>query len=105
MAVFAWIGLGADGLSSSAYGPAESYLALGQHNPLALYLAIATAVTVFIISFVAFVIVCEHVIPMLFVRFGPEEVLDVATIVPGATSRYGTLFAASRTWREMAVAF
>ena len=50
MAVFAWIGLGADGLSSSAYGPAESYLALGQHNPLALYLAIATAVTVFIIA-------------------------------------------------------
>jgi hypothetical protein len=50
MAVFAWIGLGADGLSSSAYGPAESYLALGPHSPLALYLAVATAVTVFVIA-------------------------------------------------------
>lgn len=50
MAVFAWIGLGADGLSSSAYGPAESYLALGPHSPLALYLALATAVTVFVIA-------------------------------------------------------
>ena len=50
MAVFAWIGLGADGLSSSAYGPAESYLALGPHSPLALYLALATALTVFIIA-------------------------------------------------------
>jgi putative hemolysin len=37
----------------------------------------ARSVTVFILSFVAFVVVCEHVIPMLFVRFGPEEVLDV----------------------------
>ena len=37
----------------------------------------ARSVTVFIVSFVAFVIVCEHVVPMVFVRFGPEEVLDV----------------------------
>jgi amino acid transporter len=50
-AFFAWIGLGADGLSSSCYGPQEAFLALGEHNQLALYLAIATAVTVFIISF------------------------------------------------------
>ncbi len=50
-ALFAWIGLGADGLSSSCYGPQEAYLALGHHTQLALYLAIATALTVFIISF------------------------------------------------------
>ncbi len=50
-AFLAWVGLGADGLSSSCYGPAESYLALGQHSQLALYLAIATGITVFIISF------------------------------------------------------
>jgi len=37
----------------------------------------ARSVTVFIVSFVAFVIVCEHLVPMVFVRFGPEEVLDV----------------------------
>src|SRR5438445_8852165 len=46
----AWIGLGADGLSSSAYGPEEAYLALGQHYLLALPLAILMALTVFIIS-------------------------------------------------------
>ena len=51
IAFFAWVGLGADGLSSSCYGPEEAFLALGQHTHLALYLAIATALTVFVISF------------------------------------------------------
>lgn len=50
VAFLAWIGLGADGLSSSCYGPAEAYLALGEHPHLALYLAMATAVTVFVIA-------------------------------------------------------
>jgi amino acid transporter len=52
VAFLAWVGLGADGLSSSAYGPEEAYRALGAgHGHLALYLALATAFTVFIISF------------------------------------------------------
>jgi hypothetical protein len=50
IAFLAWVGLGADGLSSSAYGPEEAYLALGQHSLLALPLAIMMAVTVFVIS-------------------------------------------------------
>src|SRR5947199_10781165 len=50
IAFLAWVGLGADGLSSSCYGPEEAYLALGQHQYLALFLAILTAVTVFVIS-------------------------------------------------------
>ncbi|HEX9145823.1 MAG TPA: amino acid permease, partial [Candidatus Binatia bacterium] len=50
VAFLAWVGLGADGLSSSAYGPEEAYLALGGHYLLALPLAIMTAVTVFVIS-------------------------------------------------------
>jgi amino acid transporter len=50
VAFMAWIGLGADGLSSSNYGPELAYLALGEHTAIAIYLAIATAVTVFIIS-------------------------------------------------------
>ncbi len=50
IAFLAWVGLGADGLSSSSYGPEEAYLALGQHFFLALPLAIMTAVTVFVIS-------------------------------------------------------
>jgi len=51
IAFLAWIGLGADGLSSSAYGPDESFRALGQHTGLAVFLAAATAFTVFIISY------------------------------------------------------
>ncbi|MFN0149280.1 MAG: APC family permease [bacterium] len=50
IAFFAWVGLGADGLSSSSYGPEEAFLALGEHRYLAIYLAIATAITVAIIS-------------------------------------------------------
>lgn len=50
IAFFAWIGLGADGLSSSSYGPEQAYLALGHHVYLALYLAIMIFVTVFVIA-------------------------------------------------------
>jgi len=50
IAFLAWIGLGADGLSSSCYGPEEAFLALGSHTSLGIYLALATALTVFIIS-------------------------------------------------------
>src|SRR5579885_2801466 len=46
----AWVGLGADGLSSSAYGPEEAFKALGEHRYLAVGLALATALTVVIIS-------------------------------------------------------
>ena len=49
--ILAWIGLGADGLSSSSYGPEEAFRALGQHAYLAVLLALATAFTVFIISY------------------------------------------------------
>ncbi len=50
VAFFAWVGLGADGISSSCYGPEESFRALGEHTGLGLYLALATAATVFIIA-------------------------------------------------------
>jgi len=50
IALLAWVGLGADGLSSSAYGPDEAFRALGQHTYLAIGLALATAVTVLVIS-------------------------------------------------------
>ncbi len=49
--ILAWIGLGADGLSSASYGPEEAFKVLGQHTYLALVLAMATALTVFIISY------------------------------------------------------
>nr|WP_314542130.1 APC family permease [uncultured Massilia sp.] len=50
VAFLAWVGLGADGLSSSAYGPEETFRALGTHTHLGLYMAVATAVTVFVIA-------------------------------------------------------
>jgi amino acid transporter len=50
IAFLAWVGLGADGLSSSAYGPEEAYLALGEHVYLALPLALLMGLTVFVIS-------------------------------------------------------
>lgn len=49
--ILAWIGLGADGLSSASYGPEEAFKVLGEHTYLALALAVATALTVFIISY------------------------------------------------------
>ncbi len=51
IAFFAWVGLGADGLSSSAYGPEEAFRTLGQHTYLAVFLILATTLTVFIISY------------------------------------------------------
>jgi amino acid transporter len=50
IALFAWIGLGADGLSSACYGPALAFQALGHHTYLALYLSILSGLTVFIIA-------------------------------------------------------
>ena len=50
MAVLAWVGLGADALSSSCFGPEEAFLALGNHTHFGLYLAAATALTVFVIG-------------------------------------------------------
>ena len=50
VAFFAWVGLGADGLSSSCYGPPEAFLALGEHHALAVFVALGTALTIFVIS-------------------------------------------------------
>jgi amino acid transporter len=49
--LLAWIGLGADGLSSASYGPEEAFKVLGKHSYLAVFLALATGITVFIISY------------------------------------------------------
>jgi amino acid transporter len=57
--ILAWIGLGADGLSSSSYGPEEAFKALGSHTYLAMLLVLATALTVFTISY-AYSRIIEH---------------------------------------------
>jgi len=50
IAFFAWIGLGADGLSSSCYGPEEAFIALQGHTHLSVFIALMTAATIFIIA-------------------------------------------------------
>src|SRR5688572_21131368 len=50
VAFLAWVGLGADGLSSSCYGPGEAFAHLQGHEYLAVFLALATVFTVFVIS-------------------------------------------------------
>jgi amino acid transporter len=68
IAFLAWVGLGADGLSSSSYGPEEAFRALMGVNvggrivdypQFAILLALATALTVFIISY-AYSRIIEH---------------------------------------------
>jgi amino acid transporter len=49
-AFLACMGLGASGLSSSTYGPEQAFVALGEHTGLALFLALLTMVTVFILA-------------------------------------------------------
>src|SRR3954471_5284030 len=50
VALLAWVGLGADGLSSSCYGPSEAFEHLKSHSYLAIFLALATMFTVVVIS-------------------------------------------------------
>ncbi|MGA1307089.1 MAG: APC family permease [Candidatus Kapaibacteriota bacterium] len=50
IAFFAWVGLGADGLSSSCYGPEEAFNALGKYPYLSIFIALGTAITIFVIS-------------------------------------------------------
>lgn len=50
IAIFAWVGLGSDALSSSSYGPEEAFLSLGTHIYLAIFVAIGIILTIFMIS-------------------------------------------------------
>ena len=50
VAFFAWVGLGADGISSSCYGPEEAFRNLQGHTSLALFVALGSVFTIVIIS-------------------------------------------------------
>ena len=50
IAFFAWVGIGADGLSSSAYGPEEAFRALHGHTYLGIFVALGSVLTIFVIS-------------------------------------------------------
>src|SRR5277367_2707788 len=49
IALLAWVGLGADGLSSSCYGPEAAFLALKSHTFLSLFVAAASMLTIVVI--------------------------------------------------------
>jgi amino acid transporter len=76
--LLAWIGLGADGLSSSSYGPEEAFRAIGSHAYLGVFLAIATAFTVLIISY-SYSRIIEH-----FPHGGGGYIVATHTISEGA---------------------
>ena len=50
IALFAWVGLGSDAMSSASYGPEEAYLALEGHIYLAIFVAMGIILTIFVIS-------------------------------------------------------
>jgi amino acid transporter len=50
IALFAWVGLGSDAMSSASYGPEKAYLALGNHIYLAIFVALGIIFTIFVIS-------------------------------------------------------
>jgi len=76
--ILAWIGLGADGLSSSSYGPEEAFKALGTHTYISVFLGLATAFTVFIIAY-AYSRIIEH-----FPHGGGGYIVATHTISDGA---------------------
>jgi amino acid transporter len=49
VALLAWVGLGADGLSSSCYGPEAAFRALKDHTNLSLFVALASVITIVVI--------------------------------------------------------
>jgi amino acid transporter len=49
IALLAWVGLGADGLSSSCYGPEAAFVALRGHEYLSLFVAAASVFTIVVI--------------------------------------------------------
>jgi amino acid transporter len=76
--VLAWVGLGADGLSSSSYGPPEAFAALKEHTYLCLALGLATAFTVVVISY-AYTRLIEH-----FPHGGGGYIVATHMLGPGA---------------------
>jgi amino acid transporter len=83
-AFLAWVGLGADGLSSSAYGPEAAFRALGENTFLAIPLAILTAFTVVVIA-VSYMRIIER-----FPAGGGGYVVATKLLGPGAGLMSGT---------------
>lgn len=76
--LLAWVGMGADGLSSSAYGPEEAFKTLGEHRYLVPFLVLAVVGTIAIIS-LAYTRIIEH-----FPSGGGGYVVASKLLSPGA---------------------
>lgn len=76
--VLAWVGMGADGLSSSAYGPEESFRVLGEHLFLIPFIILAVIATISVIS-IAYSRIIEH-----FPEGGGGYVVATKLLGPGA---------------------
>jgi hypothetical protein len=92
VAFLAWVGLGADGLSSSSYGPDEAFRAIAGHEYLALHLALLTAATVGLIS-LAYSLLLEY--------FPSGGGYAVATKLLGAKA--GVVSGSAHWWRYLLV--
>ncbi|TAN36935.1 MAG: APC family permease [Verrucomicrobia bacterium] len=121
VAFLAWVGLGADGLSSVCYGPEEAFKALGQHGYLGVLVGLATALTVLIIgvsysqTITAFpsggggyVVASKLLTPTLGVVSGcallVDYVLTIAiSIASGADALFSFFPAPWHQWRFMAI--
>jgi amino acid transporter len=117
-AFLAWVGLGADGLSSSSYGPQEAAKNLGEHQYLNVFLALATAFTVMIIA-AAYSRVIEHfpfggggyvvATRLLGPRFGVvsgcaliiDYVLTIATSIASGGDAIFSVLPSGDTWATM----
>ena len=84
VAFLAWVGLGADGLSSSAYGPEEAFKALGEHRYLAVFLALMIAATVGIPPLVVIAVIAG---PMMHIKFVPFTIICFV----GRLGRFGVM--------------
>ncbi len=50
IAVFAWVALGANGISSSCYGPESAWHALKDHYYLAIFVAVGSVITIYVLT-------------------------------------------------------
>ncbi len=110
--LLAWVGLGADGLSSSCYGPEEAYKALGHYTPLAVFIAGMSALTVFIIAASysqiigafpsgggGYVVASRLLSPTLGVISGSALLIDyVLTITVSVASAMDFIFSMAPNW-------
>jgi amino acid transporter len=121
VAFLAWVGLGADGLSSVCYGPEEAFKALGQHGYLGVFVGLATALTVFIIGLSysqivevfpsgggGYVVASKLLTPSVGVVSGCALLIDyvltiAVSIASGADALFSFLPAPWHQWRFMAI--